>query len=212
MSRRIDWRALFVWKSLRWLSPMAWFLLLSLGFTLSAQAHTQANATGGFANGLLHPVSGLDHVVAMVSVGLWGAQLGRPAIWVLPVAFPLTMAVGGFLGLIGMPMLGVEMGIAASAIFLGTAVLFEARPQLPFAGALIGTFAIFHGYAHGAELPPGDSALAYSFGFIVATGVLHGCGIGVGLIHRWRWGQRLLRIAGGAVLATGSVFLWKALG
>jgi urease accessory protein len=185
--------------------------LLTLGYSMSAQAHILAGETGGFLSGLKHPLSGLDHIVAMVSVGLWGAQLGKPAIWALPVTFPPVMAVGGFLGLVGIPLPGVEVGIAASAILLGAAVLCEARPPLSLAAVLVGTFAIFHGYAHGAELPPGDSGLLYSLGFIVATGFLHGCGIAVGLIHRWRWGQQVLRLAGGAVLTTGSVFLWKAL-
>jgi urease accessory protein len=193
------------------MTSTAGLALLTLGYSMSAQAHIQAGEMGGFLSGVKHPLSGLDHIVAMVSVGLWGAQLGKPAIWALPVTFPLVMAVGGFLGLIGIPLPGVEVGIAASAILLGAAVLYEARPPLSLAAVLVATFAIFHGYAHGAELPPGDSGLLYSLGFIVATGFLHGCGIAVGLIHRWQWGQQVLRLAGGAVLATGGVFLWKAL-
>lgn len=210
MNRRIDWRSVSRRVVPRRRRPTPW-LLLTLGYTMSAQAHIQAVETGGFLSGLKHPVSGLDHIVAMISVGLWGAQLGKPAIWALPVTFPLVMAMGGFLGLIGIPLPGAEVGIAASAIFLGAAVLFEARLPLPLAAVLVGTFAIFHGYAHGAELPPGDSGVLYSLGFIVATGFLHGCGIAVGLIHRWPRGQQLLRLTGGGVLATGGVFLWKAL-
>jgi urease accessory protein len=162
-------------------------------------------------SGLAHPVSGLDHVVAMISVGLWGAQLGRPAIWTLPVTFPMVMAVGGFLGLVGVHLPGVELGIAASAVLLGAAVLLQARAPLSAAAVLVGLFAIFHGYAHGAELPPGANGLLYSLGFIVATGLLHACGILIGLIHRWPWGQRILRLTGAAVLATGGFFLWQAL-
>src|ERR1700674_353962 len=102
----------------------------------------QGDISGGLLAGFRHPVSGLDHIVAMVSVGLWGAQLGKPAIWVLPVTFPLVMAMGGFLGLVSIPLPGVEVGIAASAILLGGAVLCEARPPLPLAAVLVGTFDI----------------------------------------------------------------------
>ncbi|MGH7290201.1 MAG: HupE/UreJ family protein, partial [Myxococcota bacterium] len=129
------------------------FVLL---FALPASAHTQTGEATGFLTGFVHPISGLDHVLAMVAVGLWGAQLGAPAIWVLPVAFPLVMAMGGLLGLFGVPLPAVEYGIAASALMLGAAVMLEVRPSLAVAAALVGVFAIFHGYAHGAELPPGQ--------------------------------------------------------
>ena len=134
-------------------------------------------------------MSGADHVLAMVAVGLWGAQLGAPAIWVLPVAFPLVMAMGGMLGLLGVPIPGVEYGIAASAIVLGAAVAFEVRPALVVAALVVGCFAIFHGHAHGTELPPGQSALLYSMGFVIATGCLHAVGIGIGTVHRRTWGR-----------------------
>jgi urease accessory protein len=182
-----------------------------IAYAGAAEAHIQGGEGAGFLSGLKHPVSGLDHIVAMVSVGLWGAQLGKPAIWVLPVTFPMVMAIGGFLGLVGVPLPGVEVGIAMSAILLGEAVFLEARPPIPLAAVLVGTFAIFHGYAHGAELPPGGNGLLYSLGFIVATGFLHGCGVLTGLIHRWHWGQKMLRVAGAAVLTTGGVFLWHSL-
>ena len=124
----------------------------------------QPGQATGFLTGFLHPISGLDHVLAMVAVGLWGAQLGAPAIWVLPVAFPLVMAFGGFLGLLGVPLPGVEFGIAASAILLGAAVMSERRPPLVIAAALVGCFAIFHGHAHGTELPPGAERAALQHG------------------------------------------------
>jgi len=111
----------------------------------------------------------------------------------------------------GVPLPGIEYGIAASAILLGAAVMFEARPPLAAAALPVGFFAIFHGHAHGTELPPGQSALLYSMGFVIATGCLHAVGIGIGTVHRWEWGQRLLRVAGGAVAAGGGVFfMWKA--
>ena len=177
----------------------------------TASAHTQPGGAAGLLAGLAHPVSGLDHVLAMVAVGLWGAQLGAPAIWVLPVAFPMTMALGGMLGLMGVPFPGIEYGIAASAILLGTAVMFEVRPAFGLAAALVAFFAIFHGHAHGTELPPGQSALLYSMGFVIATGGLHAFGIGIGAVHRWAWGQRLLRVAGAGVTAGGVFFMWKAI-
>ncbi len=189
-----------------------WRLALALALAArAAAAHEQVGAAAGFVTGLGHPVSGLDHVLAMIAVGLWGAQLGAPAIWLLPVVFPMVMACGGFLGLVGLPLPGVEVGIAASAILLGAMVAREARPPLPVAAALVGFFAIFHGHAHGAELPAGQSGLTYSIGFVVATGCLHLAGIAIGLVHRWRWGRIALRAAGAAVAAAGAWFLWEAL-
>ena len=176
----------------------------------AAFAHPQKGEAVGFLTGFRHPISGLDHVLAMVAVGLWGAQLGAPAIWLLPVAFPMVMAVGGMLGLMGVPLPGVEYGIALSAILLGAAVMFELRPRLTIAALLVGFFAIFHGHAHGTELPAGQSALLYSMGFVIATGCLHALGIGIGTVHRWSWGQKLLRFAGGLVSVGGMFFLWKA--
>jgi urease accessory protein len=177
----------------------------------AALAHVEQGEARGLLSGLLHPVSGLDHVLAMVAVGLWGAQLGAPAIWVLPVAFPLVMAMGGMLGFLGVPVPGVEYGIAASAIVLGTAIAFEIRPPLVIAALVVACFAVFHGHAHGTELPPGQSALLFSMGFVVATGCLHAVGIGIGTVHRRPWGRRLLRVAGTVVAAGGAFFMWKAL-
>jgi len=185
-------------------------LVLALAWPEAAFAHVQKGEAVGFLTGFRHPISGLDHVLAMVAVGLWGAQLGAPAIWLLPVTFPVVMALGGMLGLLGVPLPGVEYGIAASAILLGAAVMLEMRPPLGAAAALVGFFAIFHGHAHGTELPAGHSALLYSMGFVIATGCLHALGIGIGTVHRWSWGQTLLRVAGGAVAAGGVFFLWKA--
>jgi urease accessory protein len=173
-------------------------------------AHVQRGEVISFQTGFGHPISGLDHVMAMIAVGLWGAQLGAPAIWVLPIAFPMVMAMGALLGLMGVPLPGTEIGIAASAILLGTVVLSEMRPPLTMAASIVTFFAIFHGYAHGAELPPGQNGLLYSMGFVIATGCLHAIGISVGAIHRWLWGQKLLRMAGGAVALAGTFFMWRA--
>ena len=189
-----------------------WVALLFavLFWTQSALAHPVKGQAIGFLTGFLHPISGLDHVLAMVAVGLWGAQLGAPAIWLLPVAFPIVMAFGGMLGLMGVPLPGTEIGIAASAIMLGALVMLEIRPPLIVAGVVVSFFAIFHGHAHGSELPAGQNALLFSIGFVIATGCLHGLGISIGLIHRWPWGQRALRLAGATVAMAGLFFMWKA--
>jgi|APIni6443716594_1056825.scaffolds.fasta_scaffold688304_1 urease accessory protein len=185
-----------------------------LGLALApavALAHEETGQAAGFLSGLSHPVSGLDHVLAMIAVGLWGAVLGPPAIWVLPVAFPLVMAVGGLMGLLGVPVPGVEIGIAVSAIVLGVMVLAEVRPAIWVAAAIVAFFAIFHGHAHGRELPAGTSALLYSLGFVVATGLLHAVGIVLGVAHRWAAGRQAVRVAGGGVALAGIFFLWRAI-
>ena len=175
-----------------------------------AFAHEETGQAAGFLAGLLHPVTGVDHVLAMISVGLWGAVLGPPAIWVLPVAFPLVMALGGLMGLLGIPLPGVEIGIALSAIVLGTMVLAEARPPIWLAALIVAVFAVFHGHAHGRELPEGTSALLYSLGFVIATGLLHAVGILLGAAYRWPAGRRGLRVAGAGVALAGLFFLWRA--
>ncbi len=184
--------------------------LLLLVLSNEALAHTDHDA-GGFTSGLYHPISGLDHVLAMVAVGLWGAQLGKPSIWLLPVAFPIVMSLGALLGLLGMPLPGVEIGIAASALALGVMVLGEVKPRLAVALVMVGFFAIFHGHAHGTELPEGQSGVLYSIGFVLATGTLHVSGVAIGLVHRWPAGRVALRFAGGAVAAFGCFFLWRAI-
>ncbi len=188
--------------------------LLALGLLLgssTAMAHMGDGANGGFAAGFLHPILGWDHVVAMVAVGLWGAFLGRPAIWVLPVVFPLVMTVGGALGVIGVPLPAVETGIAASAIVLGCMVALAARPPLWVAAVIVGVFAIFHGHAHGTELPASANPIAFSLGFVMATGLLHVAGIGFGLLVRWPYGKLAVRVCGGAIAAVGVGFLTGAL-
>jgi len=183
-------------------------LLFSTGV---AEAHVGTGGASGFTAGFFHPITGLDHVVAMIAVGLWGAQLGKPAIWMLPITFPLVMAFGGFLGLLGVSISGVEIGIALSGVLLGAAVLTETRPPLFAAAILVAVFAVFHGYAHGGELPHGESALFFSLGFVIATGLLHAIGIVIGLIYHWPWGKITVRAAGGAVGVVGAIFLWSAL-
>lgn len=193
-------------KSVTWL-----VLLPAIAMPTLARAHILSGEAWGFASGFKHPISGWDHILCMVAVGMWGAQLGAPAIWVLPITFPLVMALGGMMGLLGIPLPGDEIGIALSALVLGAMVLAEKRPPLWVAAVIVGIFAIFHGYAHGRELPAGESGMLYSAGFVVATGCLHGIGISIGLIHRWALGRVVLRVAGAMVAAAGVYFLFSAM-
>ena len=180
-------------------------------YPLTVFAHKRGGEAIGFASGFLHPISGLDHILAMVAVGMWGAQLGAPAMWVLPVVFPMVMALGGMMGLIGIKLPGIELCIALSALALGFAVCREARPKLWIAAIIVGVFAIAHGHAHGTELPLGASGVLYSIGFVIATGLLHALGITIGLIHRWPAGRIALRVAGAVVAMGGVFFLWKVI-
>lgn len=180
-------------------------LVLSLAAS-PALAHDVEGA-GGFLAGLAHPVFGLDHVVAMVAVGLWGAFLGAPAIVLLPVVFPLVMAFGGVLGILGLPLPATETGIAASAIVLGLMVALAARPPVWVAALLVGAFAIFHGYAHGRELPDDANAVAFAAGFVIATGLLHLTGIAFGLLTRWPAGRVAVRAAGAGIALVGVGYL-----
>lgn len=173
----------------------------------AAHAHTGEGLQGGLISGFTHPLFGWDHVVAMVAVGLWGVFLGRPAIWILPVVFPLVMAFGGALGVAGMPLPAVEAAIALSGVILGLLVAFGARAPLWAAVAVVGGFAIFHGHAHGTELPDAASPYAYALGFVVATGLLHLAGIAFGSLADRPWGTYAVRAAGLVIAAVGTAFL-----
>ncbi|HTX53584.1 MAG TPA: HupE/UreJ family protein [Candidatus Baltobacteraceae bacterium] len=197
-------------KSRSWSAPAA-IAALWLASSPLAWAHIESGEAGGFASGFRHPWSGIDHIAAMIAVGLWGAQLGVPAVWLLPVTFPLVMAIGGFLGLVGIPLPGVEIGVGLSALLLGAMVAGEVKPRkLIWPAMLVGVFGLYHGHAHGTELAPGENGLLYSVGFVIATGLLHGCGIGIGLIGRWPTGQKIVRVAGATIAMAGAWFLWAA--
>lgn len=172
-----------------------------------ALAHEGEGLVGGFASGFLHPILGWDHVVAMLAVGLWGAFLGAPAIWALPVVFPLVMAVGGALGVLGVPLPMVEAGIAASGVALGLLVLTATRLPLSAAAIIVGLFAIFHGHAHGTELPQAANPFAYAIGFVLGTGLLHAAGIAFGLLARWPAGKAAVRAGGGVISLVGLAYL-----
>jgi urease accessory protein len=188
------------------------FILFLISLSSSAFAHADAaSLQGGFISGFMHPLMGLDHIVAMVAVGLWGVFLGKPAIWVLPIIFPLVMAFGGALGVVGVDIPAIETGIALSGVVLGLAVAFAVKPPLWVAGIIVGAFAIFHGHAHGTELPNATSPLVFSIGFVTATGLLHLAGIAFGELTRWSWGEKVVRAAGIIIAGIGSAFLFGVL-
>ena len=183
------------------MTRMALFLAL---LVVPGAALAHAATTGGLVSGLSHPVLGLDHVVAMVAVGLWSAVLGRPALWMLPVACPLVMAFGGVLGIVGLPLPGVELAIALSGVALGLLVALKIRAPLAVACALVGVFALFYGYAQGTELPASASPLAFATGFVTSTGLLHLLGVGLGELAR---GRPVLRMMGAGIALTEGAFL-----
>ena len=186
----------------------AWTLgILFLVATVSAQAHSEGGEASGFISGFSHPLFGADHIVAMVAVGLWGAFLGTPAVWLLPVIFPTVMAFGGALGVMGVPVPAIETGIALSGIVLGLMVLLASKPPIWVAAVLVGIFAIFHGHAHGSELPNAANPLTYSIGFVISTGLLHLSGIALGFLTRFPWGTSLVRACGGVIACVGLGFL-----
>jgi urease accessory protein len=178
----------------------------------SAFAHASGTAAGaGFVTGFLHPLGGLDHLLAMLAVGMWGAQLGNPAIWALPVAFPMVMAFGGVAGILGVPLPAVEIGVAISVVVLGAMIGLDRRPPLWGAALIVTFFAVFHGYAHGAELPGQTSAVAYSAGFVTATGLIHITGIGIGFVTKLPHGTLILRVGGSAIAVTGLLLAGRLL-
>ncbi|MDR3392535.1 MAG: HupE/UreJ family protein [Sulfuriferula sp.] len=179
-------------------------LLASLLAVLStpASAHLLGMHGAGFEQGVTHPFTGLDHLLAMLAVGMWAAQQGGRALWSIPLAFVAMMTLGGTLALTGMQLPMVETGIATSVLVLGLLVTFSARLPLAAGATLVGIFALFHGHAHGTELPLAASPVAYALGFVLATAVLHGIGIALGKYMKdsaLPW----LQMSGAAVAATG---------
>ena len=172
-----------------------------------ARAHIVTAAQGGFGSGFAHPLTGPDHFLAMFAVGLWGAQMGGRPVWTLPVTFPLIMVTGGLAGMLGFELPAIEIGIALSIIALGSAIALAWRPAEWVALVLISVFAVCHGYAHGVELPRAVDPADYAVGFVLATGVIHLSGIGVGLVLNKPVGGRLARALGGLIGIAGIYFL-----
>jgi urease accessory protein len=186
---------------------------LSAVFVLAptiALAHTGHGDTSGLMHGFTHPITGIDHVLAMVAVGMLAAQLGGRALWLVPLGFVGVMAVAGALGMAGIQLPFSEVGIALSVIVLGLAVAFRlSLPELA-ALALVGFFAVFHGHVHGAEMPAAASRVPYAVGFVGATAMLHAAGVGVGLLVGWEGGtlsRRLVQAGGGAMALFGLAVL-----
>jgi urease accessory protein len=192
-----------------WAASLVMMALWIFILPATASAHSEGGTIGGFISGFKHPLTGLDHIVAMVAVGLWGAFLGGRAMWTLPVVFPVMMAMGGALGVVGVPLPGVEIGIALSGIILGAMVALAAMPPLWVAAVIVGIFAIFHGHAHGSELPEAANALSFASGFVISTGLIHLGGIAFGLLVKWPWGRIAVRAGGGAITLVGFGFLLK---
>jgi urease accessory protein len=171
-----------------------------------AEAHTFGADGAGLVQGFAHPLGGLDHLLAMIAVGLWATQLGGRALWAVPVAFVSMMAVGAVIGWTGMPVAGVEPVIAVSLLLLGLVVTTATRLPVALGMALVGVFALFHGHAHASDLPAAASALADGGGFIAATVLLHGVGLMLGLAARTRF-TWALRLGGAGVAAAGAVLM-----
>jgi urease accessory protein len=187
--------------------PFKLWLALVLLLPLFALAHSDQGIAGGFVSGLTHPIFGWDHVAAMVAVGLWGAFLGMPALWLLPVVFPVVMAMGGALGVLGIELPHVETVIAVSAIVLGGCIAAALKPPLWVAAIVVAAFAVFHGHAHGTELPEAANPFAYAGGFVLGTGLMHLAGIALGYLVRWQWGVKIVRGLGAVIAFAGFGFL-----
>lgn len=192
------------------LQAMALAAMLALA-PIPALAHVELGALGGFQSGFVHPIIGADHLLAMLAVGIWGAQMGGRSVWTLPVTFPLIMAVGAILGMTGLTLPIVELGIALSVVVLGLSIAFAWKAPEWAALLLIAIFAIFHGYAHGAELPSAVDPASYAVGFVVATGLIHVVGIGIGLLLNRPWKGRLSQTLGGIIALAGLFFAIPAL-
>jgi len=188
---------------MRFLSVFTATLLIAT----AAEAHTGAGAASGLSHGFFHPIGGLDHILAMAGVGLLGFVIGGRALWLVPAAFVAMMAVGGALGVAGIGLPFVEAGIALSVVVIGAALAFGGSVPLALAMALAGGFAVFHGHAHGTEMPLAESGLTYGLGFMAATALLHGLGIGAGFALNAVAGEASRRAArvGGALLSVSGV-------
>ena len=178
--------------------------ILGVVFFLPAIAYAHTGGGGGFMAGLTHPVLGFDHLLAMLSVGILSAQMGGQAIWRVPLAFVLVMLGGGILGINGVPLFSVELGIALSVLALGVAIALEKKLSSLLAMIFVGFFAIFHGHAHGTEMPSLSKPLFYACGFVLGTAGIHVAGVLIGIIaDRLKDGGQLLRYLGAGIAGIG---------
>lgn len=185
------------------------FVLLTLLLPSFAHAHIGAVGASGWVHGLSHPFSGLDHVCAMIAVGMWAAQMGGRALWRVPLAFVSVMMLGGLLGMAAIPAPFIEAWIGMSLLVLGVLIAAAARLPLSVSIAMVGVFALFHGYAHGAEMPQHIEGLGYAAGFMLATALLHASGMGIALFLKQMGRVKLLRATGAAIASCGG-YLWFA--
>jgi urease accessory protein len=172
-----------------------------------ALAHVGVGQTGGVIHGLAHPITGFDHIAAMVAVGLWAAQRSDRSVWAVPLSFVMAMSVGSAIGVADVSIPFVEPGIGASVLVLGLLIAAAVRMPLIASSFLVGLFAVFHGHAHGAEMPETVSGLTYGIGFVLSTCFLHGCGIGLGLLVQRFACAHLVRYAGGVTAVFGIYLL-----
>lgn len=169
----------------------------------AAYAHVGVSPVHDLLHGLEHPLTGIDHICAMFAVGLWAAQRGGRAIWLVPLTFVLVMSLGGALGMSGVTLPFVEPGIVLSVILLGVFVAAAVRLPLPASACIVGLFALVHGYAHGAEIPSSASGFSYALGFAAATALLHAAGISFGTLMQRVHSTQFVRLAGVAIAACG---------
>jgi urease accessory protein len=201
-----------LWRSSRmtnWLLIGAATAALMLGSP--ADAHIGTGLAGGVESGFAHPFTGVDHLLAMFSVGLWGVFLGRPLIYVLPVMFPAMMVAGAVLGMFHCPLPPMQVGVALSVLMLGLCIALALKAPVWVATPIVAAFAVFHGYAHGVELPSAADPVGYSLGFVVATGFLHVVGIGAGTLNGRPGGLAATRSMGAIIAGLGAWYLCKAL-
>jgi urease accessory protein len=196
------------WVRGGWIVGTAGFALL---LSNPAAAHMGTGLPGGFVSGFRHPFSGVDHLLAMISVGLWGAFLGRPLIYALPVVFPAMMVVGAIMGMFVVPLPPVEIGIALSVVVLGGCIALSVRAPVWAASIIVAVFAVFHGYAHGKELPSAADPISYSAGFVLATGLLHVAGICLGFLNDLPNGVVATRSMGAVIATMGIGLLYRAM-
>jgi urease accessory protein len=183
--------------------------LLALLSAVPASAHVMDGPLGGFGSGFGHPLAGFDHLLAMLAVGLWGAQMGGRSVWTLPATFPMIMCVGGIIGMTGvLPDQPIEYGIAVSVIVLGGAIAAAWRAPEWAALVLIAAFALMHGYPHGVLAPRASDPAAFTVGFVVSTGVIHVIGIAIGAALKPIGGGRLVQGLGAAIALAGFWFLF----
>ncbi|MFN3832533.1 MAG: HupE/UreJ family protein [Allorhizobium sp.] len=179
---------------------------------LPASAHVMDGPLAGFGSGFGHPLAGLDHLLAMLAVGLWGAQMGGRSVWTLPATFPMIMCIGGIIGMTGiLPGQPIEYGIALSVIVLGAAIAAGWRAPEWVALTLISAFALMHGYPHGVLAPRASDPAAFTVGFVVSTGVIHVIGIAIGAALKPIGEGRLVQALGAAISLSGFWFLFGLL-